>query len=188
MKLTVLMAAGAVLVLASAAAEAQTPAPPAAPPAAAAKSTSVGGPPLALAREAADAAIAACRREGSAISVVVMDDKGVIKLVEAADGARAGQWTTAQRKATASLATGMDGVPLFDKFNADKAFADKVNADPTGIYVRPGARLIRGGDGRAIGVMGISGSVSLAPAGPIGGVRDDACAAIGLKKIASRLK
>ena len=81
----------------------------------------------------------------------------------------------------------MDGVPLFDRFNSDKDFAAKVSTDPANYFIRPGARLIKTGD-LTLGVIGISGSVSLAPTGPIGGVRDDTCAATGLKKIASRLK
>ncbi len=116
-----------------------------------------------------------------------MADKGVIKLVEVADGARAGGWMIAERKAETSLAFKMDGIPIFDKSNQDKSFAAQLSADPDKYFVRPGARLIRAG-GRTVGVMGVSGSVSLAPAGPIGGVRDDACAAVGLEKIAGRFE
>lgn len=175
-----------------AAAYAQSPSQPG--PAAAAGNTSsgetlrpIGGPPLALAREAADAAIAKCQADGVAVSVVILDESGVPKLVETADHAIGALSAGAQKKAFTALTYKSDGLALFARISADRDLAAKIAAEPDKFFSRPGgARLIKSTD-KILGVIGIAGSPSLAPTGPTGGERDDVCAAAGLAAIQVRL-
>ncbi len=143
----------------------------------------IAGPPLADLRAAAYAVIATCEKDGAAVSVVILDENGAVKLIEAADGAIADQWIVAQKKALTTLTYKMDGLPLTQKIKTDKKIAHEIAAAPEKYWPRPhGARLIIRGD-RIVGAIGVSGSVSI-PHGPIGGERDNACATAGLERIA----
>lgn len=139
----------------------------------------IGGPSLALAREAVETAIATCKAGGQFVSVVVLDADGATKISEADDQAMRGTPSVARRKALTSLTFKMDGIPLADAIKADKDMADKIATNPADLFARPsGARLIKIGE-RVVGVIGVSGSIKRE--GAI--ANDDMCAQAGLQKI-----
>jgi uncharacterized protein GlcG (DUF336 family) len=169
MKSARLLAALTCLSLAGAA-SAQPPAvAPAAPPA--------PGPSLALALEAAQAAVAACQANGYKAGVTVLDSAGVIKAVLAADGASPRGVNSSHTKATTSLKFKEPSATTQARAEKDPAFAATVTVDPT-LNARAGAVLLFS-KGVIIGAIGVGG----AP----GGDKDEACAAAGLAKIRDRL-
>ena len=164
--------------LAGAPALAQTPAPAAAAPAPN-PPRPIGGPPLALAREAAETAIAACKAQGWSVIATVVDEIGLTKLVIAPDGAPGPGSNGGRRKAVMAVTFKADSGAIVEQMKTDPALAEKINGDKVNFFPARGAVLIKVGD-RIVGALGVGG----AP----GGEKDEACAQAGVKKIADRLK
>lgn len=132
--------------------------------------------PVALAVEAAQAAIAACKAQGYAISVSVVDRAGNLKLLVVGDSASALSRRLSRRKAyTASMRRVSTG-ELAKQVAAPGAFNPTLY--DTQLVTAVGGLPIKAGD-EIIGSIGVGG----AP----GGDKDEACANAGLAKISDRL-
>ena len=132
--------------------------------------------PAALAVEAAQAAIAACKTQGYAISVAVVDRTGDLKLLFVGDGAGALTPSLSRRKAYTAAMRRTSTAELTKQVAVPGAF------NPT-LYDRQLVAVVGGlpikiGD-ETIGAIGVSG----AP----GGDKDEACANAGFAKISDRL-
>jgi uncharacterized protein GlcG (DUF336 family) len=166
------------IVLAAALAVAASPVWAQAPQSAPQPPRPIGGPPLSLAMEAAEAAIAACKANGYGVVATVVDEIGLTKLAIAPDGAPGPGSNGGRRKAVMAVTFGADSGAIVDQMKTDAALAEKINADKVNFFPARGAVLIRAG-GKVIGALGIGG----AP----GGDKDEACAKAGLGKIQARL-
>jgi len=133
--------------------------------------------PLALANEAASAAVAACASGGNRVAVVVVDADGVVRVSLRGDGAGSHTLNSAFRKAFTAAT-----------FNRPtSAWADAIKNNPEAgamqyidnILMAGGGLPIRAGN-QLVGAIGNSG----AP----GFDKDEACAQAGIDKIKDRLR
>lgn len=150
--------------------------------------------PLDLAVDAAQAAIAACKANGYAITVTILDADLATRLVLRSDGARDGSVQIGYRKAYTVIKTGMTSGDFGKTIlaspaspaspaaaannDAPKGPPGPVNGDPNLITWAGGLPIMAGG--AVVGAISASG----AP----GGDKDEACVKAGLAKIADRLK
>jgi uncharacterized protein GlcG (DUF336 family) len=136
------------------------------------------GPALALAHEAAQSAIDACRAKGFDVSVSVVDSAGVLKALLAADGAHERGVNSSTAKARTSLAFREATSAVGKRAAGDAAFDAQVKANAAynsragGLPILVGEQLIG-----AIGVGGARGSEN-----------DEACAQTGLAQVQARLQ
>jgi uncharacterized protein GlcG (DUF336 family) len=137
------------------------------------------GPTLALALEAAQAAIDACRSKGYRIGVSVVDSVGEARAMITADGADGSHVFVAMRKALTALATEMPSAKAADLVANDKALLARIKPN---MFVMGGALPIMVSR-ETVGAIGVSGA-----AGTPFGHQDELCAAAGLTKIQNRLK
>jgi glc operon protein GlcG len=113
-----------------------------------------------LSRHLVDAAVAAATAEGLHVTVVTVDESGVLLEVCRMDGAPLVSLQTAMNKAYAAAAIGM---PPDDFFAA-------IEPDPAAVASfanRPGLALIAGGlpvlaDGQVAGAIGVAGAMTAA--------------------------
>ncbi|HXP92457.1 MAG TPA: heme-binding protein [Candidatus Binatia bacterium] len=131
--------------------------------------------PLALAVEAAQAAIAACKAQGYNVSVTIADRTGMPKVVLVGDGAGGFSREVTRRKAYTSALLGIS-TGDFTKRVAAGGFNPAVY-DPQLAMGLGGVPIKVGND--TIG--------AIAAAGAPGGDKDEACALAGLEKISDRL-
>ncbi len=161
---------------------AQTTATPASAPAAAPANTppppSARGPALALAHEAAQAAIDACRAKGFNVSVSVVDSAGVLKALLAADGAHERGVNSSTAKARTSLAFRLPTSAVGKRASEDGAFDAQVKAN-SGWNSRAGGLPILAGE-ELVGAIGVGGAR--------GSENDEACAQVGLAQVQARLR
>ncbi len=137
--------------------------------------------PVALAVEAATAALKACETAGYKVSVAVVDSSGETRAFLKGDHATVHTRETSFRKAYTTVTLG----PVFG-FDALGAFVEKARASPVAasfltvpnIILLPGAVAIRA-KGEIVAAIGVGG----AP----GGEKDEACAAAGAAAIKTRL-
>ena len=130
----------------------------------------------ALALEAAEAAVAACKSQGYNVTVTVVDRVGQIKLILVGDGARPLTLEVTRRKAYTSamqrISTGdftkRVGTP--GAFNPSQ-FDKELTTGQGGLPIKIGEDTIGG----------------IAAAGAPGGDKDEACASAGLAKISAEL-
>lgn len=150
--------------------------PPAAAPV---TEKAVPAPSAALALEAVQAAIAACRKSGyNEVAASVVDSSGELKVMMAADGTPPGHAVPrSAMKAVTALTYRMSSAAVQAKTQTDKAFAAEVEGNPK-LVARAGGELLYS-HGQIIGAMGVSG----AP----GGDKDDVCTLAGIERIKSRL-
>ena len=137
------------------------------------------GPTLALALEAAQAAIDACRSKGYRIGVSVVDSVGEARAMITADGADGSHVFVAMRKALTALATEMPSAKAADLVANDKALLARIKPN---MFVMGGALPVVV-NRETIGAIGVSGAAGM----PLGH-QDELCAAAGLTKIQNRLK
>jgi uncharacterized protein GlcG (DUF336 family) len=145
----------------------------------AAPESNARGPSLALALEAAQAAIESCRAKGYRIGVSVIDSAGEARAMITADGADGSHVFVAMRKALTALATEMPSAKAADLVGGDKALLARIKPN---MFVMGGALPIMV-NRESIGAIGVSGA-----AGVPFGHQDEVCAAAGLLKIQNRLK
>ncbi|HEX7127630.1 MAG TPA: heme-binding protein, partial [Thermodesulfobacteriota bacterium] len=133
--------------------------------------------PMALAQEAAAAAVAACSKEGYRVSAAVTDRAGNLRVLLRGDGAGPHTIDSASRKAytAASLR------------ESTSRYAEIAAGGPGAAGLRDIDRLLLLGgglpieaDGDVIGAIGVAG----AP----GADRDEACARAGIDRIRDRLE
>jgi uncharacterized protein GlcG (DUF336 family) len=141
-------------------------------------------PQLELALEAAQAALAACAKDGVKGAASVVDSAGALRLLLTADGAGSDQAEISRKKAATAVALKAVTSEVADKMEKDPAFKAKIEADKT-LFPRPGGLLLMLGNDM-IGAIGFSGASRLN--GVPGGVRDEACAKAGLEKVKARLQ
>ena len=131
---------------------------------------------LALANEAAAAAVEACGAKGYLVSVAVVDRAGQLKALHRADGAGPHTLNASRRKAftAASARTNTTALMETAQKNPGAANLGQIN----GFLLLGGGMPIRAGN-EVIGAIGVGG----AP----GGHLDDQCAEAAIAKIKDRL-
>jgi uncharacterized protein GlcG (DUF336 family) len=132
---------------------------------------------LALATEAAMAAMQFCKEKGWAVSVAVVDRAGQLKTLLRADGAGPHTIDSSRRKAFTSASARNNTSVMLENVQKNPDAANLPMID--GFLVLGGGMPIRVGD-EVIGAIGVGG----AP----GGHLDDQCAEAGITKIRDRLK
>ena len=132
---------------------------------------------LAMAQEAAEAALAQCSSEGFRVSVTVVDRNGQIKAVLRGDGTGPHTLDSSRRKAFTSLSFRSSSADFTRLVGSNPAAANLKDLD--GVLAVAGGLPIRAGD-EVIGAIGVGG----AP----GGDRDEACAQAGINRISGQLK
>lgn len=168
------------LTLAALAAVVAVPALAQTPPPATLRPPPARAPAMALAVEAAETAVAACKAAGYTVSASVIDSAGVLRALVAAAGAGKGPVDSATRKANTSLMFKEASAVTQEKVKTDTALDAKIKADASLFArARAGAQPIMVGS-EIIGAIGVGG----AP----GGEKDDACAIAGLDKVMARLR
>jgi uncharacterized protein GlcG (DUF336 family) len=131
---------------------------------------------LALAGEAAEAAVMQCRINGFRVTATVVDRSGLIKAVMRDDGTGPHTLDASLRKAFTSASFRISSAEFANRVATNPAAANL--KDIKGVIALGGGLPIRSGD-EVIGAIGVGG----AP----GGDRDEACAQAGINKIAGRL-
>jgi uncharacterized protein GlcG (DUF336 family) len=115
------------------------------------------GPAMALALEAAQAAVAACATDGVKVATSVVDSAGALRLLLTADGTSNDQIEISRKKAVTAVALKAVTSEVADKMEKDQAFKAKIEADKT-LFPRPGGvPLMIGND--VIGAIGVSGAL-----------------------------
>lgn len=137
-----------------------------------------GDPPLALALEAVQTALAACEAKNYKASAMVVDYHGSIIALLSSDGASYKTPELAGAKAATTMKYKVASGKIQKRAIADAAFAAEIAADPKIGSAHQGALPIMVG-GKLIGAIAVSGAA--------GGENDEACAQAGLDKIAARL-
>ena len=132
-------------------------------------------PSLALALEAAQAAVAACIADGYNIGVAVIDSSGQPRAALSADGATGGHVYTAVRKGLAAVAFKLPTSAVGALIASDQAAAARVTP---AMMTWAGAVPLMAGD-KLLGAIGASGASSQ---------QDEKCAAAGAAKVQSRLR
>jgi uncharacterized protein GlcG (DUF336 family) len=130
----------------------------------------------ALAVEAAQAAIAACKEQGYNVTVAIVDRNGEVKLVLVGDGAGYVTRDVTRRKAYTAALWKMSTGDFAKRFPTPTGF-NPVNYDPK----------LAGGQGGLPIKVGNDTIGAIAAAGAPGGDKDEACATAGLAKISDEL-
>jgi uncharacterized protein GlcG (DUF336 family) len=137
------------------------------------------GPSLALAIEAAEAAVAFCSAAGFSVGVSVIDSVGEARAMLTADGSDGSHIFVATRKALTALAFEVPSSEVADIIAKDKSMLARVTPN---MFVMGGAVPIIL-DHATIGAIGVSGA-----AGVPFGHQDEVCAAAGLREIRKKLE
>lgn len=129
---------------------------------------------LGLAREAANAAINQCRKDGYQVSVTVVDRSGQVKVMMRDDNSGPHTPDTSRRKAYTALTFRTSTTELANRVASNPSAANL--RDITDIILLAGGLPIRAGN-EVIGGIGVGG----APSGDI----DEVCAKAGVDKISN---
>jgi len=132
---------------------------------------------VALANEAALAAMQACTEKGYKVSAAVVDRAGQLRALVRADGAGPHTIDSSRRKAYTSASLREATSAMLDILQKNPSAANLQMID--GFLILGGGLPIRAGD-EVIGAIGVGG----AP----GGHLDDQCAEAGISKIRDRLQ
>jgi len=140
------------------------------------------GVEMALALEAAQAAVSSCLGQGVKGSAAVLDSAGVTRVLVSADGSSKNSAELSPKKAVAAIQFKKPTSELQAEADKDPALKAKLEADKS-IFPRAGAIPIMAGNDLvgAIGFGGANGQQG-------GGTKDEACAKDGLDKIKARVK
>jgi glc operon protein GlcG len=111
-----------------------------------------------VSRRLIDAAVSEAARLSVPVTVVTVDDSGVVKALHRMDGAPLLSIQTAQSKAYAAAATGMPADDFYSAISADSAAVASFAG-------RPGLALIGGGlpvlaNGQVAGAIGVAGAMT----------------------------
>ncbi|MFQ5776203.1 MAG: heme-binding protein [Kiloniellaceae bacterium] len=134
--------------------------------------------PLALAREAAGAALAACEADGHRVSVAVVDRAGLVEVLLKGDGAGPHTLDSSSRKAYTALSLRRSTAELVELVRKRPEAAGLRDMNEKILLLGGGLPITAGGE--VIGGIGVGG----AP----GGRLDEACARAGLDAIRDRLR
>jgi uncharacterized protein GlcG (DUF336 family) len=137
---------------------------------------------MALAVEAAQAAVNTCLGEGVKGTAAVVDSAGVLRALVSADGSSKNSVEGSPKKAILANDMKKPTSEIFAEMNKDPALKAKLEADKN-IFPRPGAvPIVAGND--VIGAIGFGG----ANGAQGGGAHDESCAKAGLDKVKGRVK
>jgi uncharacterized protein GlcG (DUF336 family) len=139
---------------------------------------------MALALEAAQAAVNTCLGEGVKGTASVVDSAGVLRVLVSADGSSRNSAELSPKKAIAAVELKKPTSEIQSEMEKDPALKAKLEADKS-IFPRAGAVLVLAGND-VIGAIGFGGAST--QNGVQGGIRDEACAKAGLDKIMARVK
>ena len=111
-----------------------------------------------VARRLVDAAVSEAAQRSVPVTVVTVDESGVVKALQRMDGAPLVSIQTAQNKAYAAAAIGMPTDDFYSTIESDGAAVASFAA-------RPGLALIGGGlpvlvDGQVAGAIGVAGAMT----------------------------
>lgn len=108
------------------------------------------------------------------LAVIVYDARGALKCVEVEDGTSLRRSEIASGKANGSLALGLGSRAIHARAEAQPYFVAAVShlAGPAALVPVPGGVLIRSGEGRLLGAVGVSGDTS---------DNDEICAVAGIE-------
>jgi uncharacterized protein GlcG (DUF336 family) len=134
--------------------------------------------PLALALEAAQAALASCMQQGYRVSMAVVDRAGLVRALVRGDGAGPHTLDSSSRKAYTASSLRLPTLELAKIVSQSPAIAGLWEMNEK-ILILAGGLPIKAGE-NVIGGIGVGG----AP----GGEKDEACARAGIDKIQARLK
>jgi uncharacterized protein GlcG (DUF336 family) len=135
------------------------------------------GPSLALAVEAAQAAIAACRPYGHNVTALTVDSGGTTVAMLVDDGAPTRTIDVALSKIAVVLKYRVPSSAIVIRAKSDPALAAEIKADPKIGVARDGALpLMVGSD--FIGAFTVAGAAD----------KDEVCAKVGVDRISARLK
>ena len=134
--------------------------------------------PLAFARAAAAAALAACEQSGYRVSVAVVDKAGLLKVMLKADGAGPHTLDSSGKKAYTSLSLRHSTGELVELVRKTPAAAGLEDMNDRILILGGGLPIEAAGE--VIGGIGVGG----AP----GGDKDEACALAGIEAIRDRLR
>jgi uncharacterized protein GlcG (DUF336 family) len=137
------------------------------------------GPSMALAIEAAQAAVASCGASGYRVGVSVIDSVGEARAMLTADGSDGSHIFVATRKALTALAFAVPSSEAADIIAKDKSKLAQVTPN---MFVMGGAVPIIVGH-TTIGAIGVSGAAGM----PFGHA-DEVCAEAGLRRIVQKLE
>jgi uncharacterized protein GlcG (DUF336 family) len=137
---------------------------------------------MALALEAAQAAVNACLGEGVKGTAAVVDSDGVVRLLLSADGSSKNSAELSPKKAVVAVQMKKPTSEIQAEMEKDPALKAKLEADKS-IFPRAGALPVMAGND-VIGAIGFGG----ANGAQGGGNRDEACAKAGLDKVKARVK
>ena len=137
----------------------------------------IGTLPLALASEAAQAALAACEKQGYRVSVAVVNHAGLLKVLLKGDGSGPHTIDSSSKKAYTSVSLGHSTSELVTLIGDNPAAAGLRDMNEK-ILILGGGLPIKVGK-KVIGGIGVGG----AP----GGEKDEACAQAGIARIQDRL-
>jgi len=140
------------------------------------------GMEMALALEAAQAAVSSCLGEGVKGSAAVVDSAGVVRLVLSADGSSKNSAELSPKKAVVAVQMKKPTSEIQAEMEKDPALKAKLEADKS-IFPRAGALPVMAGND-VIGAIGFGG----ANGAQGGGTKDEACAKAGLDKVKARVK
>jgi uncharacterized protein GlcG (DUF336 family) len=140
------------------------------------------GVEMALALEAAQAAVNACLGEGVKGAAAVLESAGVLRVLISADGASKNAAELSPKKAVAAIQMKKPSSEIQEEAEKDPALKAKLEADKS-IFPRAGALPIMAGND-VIGAIGFGGANGTQG----GGTHDEACAKAGLDKIKARVK
>ena len=138
-----------------------------------------------MAKTIAETALDACRKDGSRVTVIVLDRTGNIRIVLRDDGAAPHTYENSQRKAYTALTFRAPSRELAERLTKNPGAVAQVYL--TGTSAAGGGLPIKVGS-EVIGAVGVSGSTSVAGSNVPGGARDEACAQLGIDKVADQLK
>src|SRR5215471_7052478 len=140
------------------------------------------GVEMALAVEAAQAAVNACLGDGVKGSAAVVDSAGVLRALVSADGSSKNSAELSPKKAVAAVQMKKPTSEIASEMEKDPALKAKLEADKS-IFPRPGAIPVMAGND-LIGAIGFGGANQTQG----GGTHDEACAKAGLDKVRTRVK
>jgi uncharacterized protein GlcG (DUF336 family) len=134
--------------------------------------------PLALAVEAAQAALAICTQQGHRVSVAVVDRAGLVRALLRGDGAGPHTLDSSSRKAYTAFSLRLRTMELAKMVSQSPAIAGLREMNEQ-ILILGGGLPIKAGED-VIGGIGVDGAFA--------GDKDEACAQAGIDKIKARLK
>jgi uncharacterized protein GlcG (DUF336 family) len=137
---------------------------------------------LALALEAAQAAVNTCLGEGVKGTAAILDSAGVLRVLVSADGSSKNSAELSPKKAVLAVEMKKPTSEIQSEMEKDPALKAKLEAD-TRSFPRAGALPIMAGND-VIGAIGFGGANGTQG----GGTHDEACAKAGLEKIKARVK